>query len=70
MAAYALLELLAIGHLVTERSEDFNFDLFVLKEFAVPIALRTNGNGVTLMDLVSNTLGIVVEVLQIHFNHP
>jgi len=46
------------------------FDLFVLKEFAVPIALRTNGNGVTLRELVSSTLDVVVEVLQLHFNHP
>ena len=40
------------------------------KEFAVPLALRTNGNGVTLRDLVSSTLGVVVEVLQLHLNHP
>ena len=52
-----------------ERSQDFNFDLLFLKEFAVPIALRTNGNGVTLRDLVSSTLRVVAEVLQLHLNH-
>ena len=55
---------------VPERSEDFNFDLFILKEFAVPIALGTNGNGVTLRGFFSAILGVALEVLQLHLNHP